>query len=186
MYNFCKNHSTVSDDMRINIGVYQESSHMKSISQPPMVTPSIDALARRGVMFERVRWLNNKQKNVQLCPWHLHFRPFAAIHFAGQAVHPCWRAEDLRPQNCFQKMSRSESHRATPEWSPYLVTLRCMDIELWILERYVKVGWYLRVGTEVIISNYMFFCLNLVVVSNITCVLTKICTKRSINFDLWK
>ena len=45
---------TVVDNLRINLGVYQNHTGMKSISQSEMHTPNIDALAERGVVFDRV------------------------------------------------------------------------------------------------------------------------------------
>ena len=49
--------SLVVDDLRINLGAYSDHTDQKSISQTKIHTPHIDALAKRGVIFDRVQLL---------------------------------------------------------------------------------------------------------------------------------
>ena len=45
----------VADDLRINLGLYQNHTNMLAISQTNIHTPNIDALGARGVIFDKAR-----------------------------------------------------------------------------------------------------------------------------------
>ena len=47
----------VVDDLRINLGLYQNHTNMLAISQTNMHTPNIDALGARGVTFDKASTL---------------------------------------------------------------------------------------------------------------------------------
>ena len=56
---------TVIDDLRINLGLYQNHTRMQSISQSRIHTPNIDAMGKKGVVFDRVSSFKFEVMSVQ-------------------------------------------------------------------------------------------------------------------------
>ena len=87
----------VADDMRPNIGAYQDINS-PIYSSPPMHTPNIDALA------SSVNIISVQQELIiYLCracysPEHMLSKPSAPL-----AEHPCSRAEGRTPQGDYTK-----------------------------------------------------------------------------------
>ena len=67
-YKFTTFQWAVVDDLRINLGLYQNHTNMLAISQTNMHTPNIDALGARGVTFDKASCqIFNGMKWVQKC-----------------------------------------------------------------------------------------------------------------------